>query len=308
MKYWRFEVMVIVLGIAVVAASLVVGPAATTHPTEIVAQLLIVVVLVGAAHWGRDGGFIAAVVATVIYLVMSLPAFAEHGLTADAVVPIAVHVGIYAFVGIIGGDVCGRVKYLFARISADPLLDEETGVYSARYAAQAIRSGAETYQRYKAPYSVVRVTAEPLVFEELRPGRRRAVLRQIAGATRGAVRLVDDVAYAGDGVFLVLLPQTDATGAETVEERLVRDIHELLGAAGRSIATEVLSCADRCEYLLGLARSLQLSTESTVEPEDDVGEGERAEAAQDERAGATDWEYPGADEKGSHAQAQDARP
>jgi len=265
-KYWRFEVLVIVLGIAVVVASIVIGPTATADPTEIVAQLLILVVLVGAAHWGRDGGFVAAIVATVIYLVMSLPAFAEHGLTSDAVLPVLAHVLTYAFVGIVGGDVCSRVKYVFARISGVPLLDEETGVYSARYAAQAITSGIESYERYQAPCCVVRVTAEPPVFAELRPGRRRTVLRQIAGALRGGVRLVDDVAYAGDGVFLVLLPQTDAAGAAAVETRLLRDVRELADGSERSITAEVLCCADRREYLLDLARSLEMPAESPEEP------------------------------------------
>lgn len=258
MKYWRFEVLVIVLGIAVVVASIVIGPGATADPMEIVAQLLIAVVLIGAAHWGRDGGFIAAIVVTVVYLVMSIPTFVEQGLTASSVLPVAVRVLTYALVGIVGGEVCGRVKYVFARISGDPLLDEETGVYSARYAAQAIRSGVETYERYDAPYSVVRVAAEPPLFEELRSGRTRAVLRQIAHAARNAVRLVDDVAYAGDGVFLVLLPHTDTSGAAIVEERLLREIRELVDGNERTIDTQVLSCADRVEYLLDLARSLEL--------------------------------------------------
>jgi len=239
-------------------------------------------VLIGAAHWGRDGGFVAAVVATVIYLVMSLPALAEHGLSGDAIMPVLMHVLIYAVVGIVGGDVCSRVKYVFARISGDPLLDEETGVYSARYAAQAIRSGAETYQRYKAPYSLVRITTEPLAFEELRPGRRRAVLRQIASAARCAVRLVDDVAYAGEGVFLVLLPQTDAAGAAVVEERLVREIHELLDRSDHSIAAEVLSCSDRYDSLLDLARSLEPPHEITAGEEDGARSGSEAAAGEDE--------------------------
>ena len=269
MKYWRFELLVLVLGIAVVTAGMVVGADATSDPTEVVAQLLVAVVLVGAVHWGRDGGFITAVVATLLYLVMSIPAFLEHGLTSDLVLTVGVHALTYGLVGVVGGEVCGRVKYLFARVSGNPLLEEETGVYSAQYAAEAIRSGIELWQRYQAPYSVVRVTVEPPVFDELRPGRRRTVLRQIASAARNAVRLVDDVAYAGDGMFLVLLPHTDLSGASIVEERLTREIHELVDAAEGTIGTEVISCPDKAEYLADLARGLG-STAYTEAPEEAV--------------------------------------
>lgn len=258
MRYARFELLVLLLGIAVVAGSVALLPKDAAGAADVVAQLLIAVVLIGAVHWGRNGGFVAAIVAVVVYLVVRMPDLLETGLSDSLVAEFALRVLTYGLVGVVGGEVSGRVKYLVARASSDPLLDELTGLYNARYASQAVSSSLDAWRRYQVPCAAVVVTIEPPLFAEIRQDRYRTLLRGVASALRGAVRLVDDVAYAPDGTFVVLLPHTGRAGAVVAEARIVRELETVLDEAQRThLSSEVISCEDRPDRLADLARMLE---------------------------------------------------
>ena len=72
MKYSRFETLVLAVGVAAVIGSLFFSMGAAPILEEIIAQFLLLGVLVGAVHWGRKGGFLAATVASLICIVMRL--------------------------------------------------------------------------------------------------------------------------------------------------------------------------------------------------------------------------------------------
>ncbi len=86
MKYRLFEGIVLVVGGAAILGSVLLSFGAPLITEEVIAQLLLFGVLVGAVHWGRNGGFIAATIASLIYIVMRIPlVVAAEGLTADVV-------------------------------------------------------------------------------------------------------------------------------------------------------------------------------------------------------------------------------
>lgn len=267
MRYARFELFVLLLGIAVVAGSVALLPKGATDPADVVAQLLVAVALVGAVHWGRNGGFVAAVVAVIVYLTVQMPSLMEAGLTGAFLAEFGLRALTYGLVGIVGGEVSGRVKYLLARASGDPLLDELTGLYSARYASQAISSALDLWRRYQVPCAAIVVTVEPPLFAEIRQDRYETLLRRVASTLRGAVRLVDDVAFAPGGTFVVLLPHTGRSGATVAAERIMRELDTALDEAHRDrLSSEIVSCEDAPERLAALARSLEpTSPEATEE-------------------------------------------
>lgn len=243
MKYSHFETLALVLGAGAIIASIFITPGATPQSAEVTAQLLLIVVLAGALHWGRNGGFLAALLAIAVYVAMRVPLLQSQGLSTAVVTLLITRAATYALVGIVGGELAGRIKYLFAKLSSDTLIDPHTGVYSARYAADAIASGLGQWQRYQTQYSIVVMTLPPAVFAALKASRARQLLRQVAGHLRNDIRMVDDLAVGETGTFFVLLPRTDATGAAVVAERLSRGLCELLGAREDAVGARVL-CAE----------------------------------------------------------------
>jgi GGDEF domain-containing protein len=277
-RYSRFEVLALVLAIAVVLGAMLVGPTAEPEPAAVVGHLLVVVVLAGALHWGRNGGFAVALLSTLVYVYMRLPLLAAQGFTNDLVVDIGARVLTYGIVGVIGGEVCGRLKYLFARLDNNPMIDEVTGVYNARYAASAIRAGVAQWQRYEVPYSVVVLGLSPTLFDQPGSLRARALLRQVASHIRNDIRLVDDLAYAGDGRFFALFPQTPADGAAVACDRLHRGLTALLGVKEQTIEAVVHSCQRNATALRHLADELDPEPEAVTPARDERREAAAADA------------------------------
>ncbi|MGB4442272.1 MAG: hypothetical protein WBJ62_08625 [Coriobacteriia bacterium] len=241
MKYSHFEALALVLGTGAIIASIFIAPTAAPQAAEVTAQLLLIVVLAGALHWGRNGGFLAALLAIAVYVAMRVPLLQTQGLSTDIVTLLATRAITYGLVGIVGGELAARIKYVFAGLSSDTLIDPHTGVYSARYAADAIASGLGQWQRYQTQYSVVVITVAQGVYATLKPTRSRQLLRQVAGHIRNDIRMVDDLAAGSTGTFYVLLPRTDAVGGVVVAERLAVGLREMLGARDDALSANILS-------------------------------------------------------------------
>ncbi len=243
MKYTWFEAIILAFGSLAVVSSMLIAPGIAPQTAEVVAQLLIVGVLAGALHWGRNGGFVAAIMATGLYVALRMPLLNAEGLTNDALALIAIRVVTYAVVGIIGGEVAGRLKYVLAGLENTTMVDRTTGAYSALHAARAIESALASWQRYQTPFSLVVMRIDPGLYEGLRPARHRTMMRHVAGTLRGDVRLVDDIAFRGQNEFIVLLPNTEPEGAAVAAARLHELACDTLGADDSTITTEVLACS-----------------------------------------------------------------
>lgn len=263
MKYSQFELLVLVLGGGAIVGSMALITGGDPQPAEVVAQLLVVFVLGAALHWGRNGGFSAALVATLVYVFMRLPLLLSEGFTREMLVLVAARVVTYGVVGIVGGELAGRTKYVFARFDANPLTDETTGVYNGRYAGAAIRSGVARWERYEMPYSVVRLSVSPAVTAGLRPQRVRHLVRQVASHIRNDIRLVDDLAHLGDGRFLVLFPNTGGAGAAVAGDRLHRGIIATLDVEEAALEVAVCSTENDTAALRKLAAELDPSPAAT---------------------------------------------
>jgi hypothetical protein len=241
LKYSSFERIVIVVSalaiVATVAMSLVAGPVSVP---ELVGQVLVLAVLAAAVHWGRNGGFIAAAAATITYALLAVPEVAAgHGLQPQTVQLVLVHAVVYAIVGVVGGEVCGRLKYQLAGIDGTSALDDDTRLYGESVVHGLASGGLARFHRYGTPFSVVELHLSPGLFAELRPVKRRAILRRVANHVRNDVRMVDDIGRLQDGRFVVLLPSTPVAGAEVVADRLRKGICDQLSALDDSITARV---------------------------------------------------------------------
>ena len=204
MKYSSFERLVLIVStVAVLGAATVNLLGGPVLWTELIGQVLVLAVLAAAVHWGRNGGFIAAAAATVVYAMLAVPEVAAGGLKPGTVQLLLVHVVVYGIVGVVGGEVCSRLKYQLARLEGASALDDDTKLYAEPMVQGLVTTGLGRFRRYSTPFAVVELTVSPGLFAEFRPVKRRAMLRRVANFVRNDVRMVDDIGRLDDGRFVV---------------------------------------------------------------------------------------------------------
>ncbi len=258
MKYSRFAQLVVGVGTVAVLATVFLSLRRGPIVEEAIAQLMLIGVLIGAVYWGRNGGFVAAVVATVTYAMLRIPMVADaQGLTGTVATLVVIRMVTYALVGVVGGEVCGRIKYVFAALENSSAIDEWTRVYNQRYIARIMQATLAQYRRYETPFSAVVISLAPGITENLRPSKARSILRAVASHIRNDVRLVDEVGRLDDGRFIVLLPSTPRAGGVIAAERLRSAIRDLIGAKEESVVAAVWGTPDDIGELETLTESVQ---------------------------------------------------
>jgi GGDEF domain-containing protein len=256
MEYGRFERLVISSTTALVLLSIAVSIAGGgADKAEIIGQLAIIFVMVAAVHWGRRAGTFAALAACLVYLALRLPLIAA-GLTPQALLLIVSRFAGYCLVGIVGGEIFSRVKYLFAGSNDSNMIDDWSRVYNQRYAARAIEQAVARHIRYQEPFSVILVQLEPVLTGTQRPQKLRGLVRTVASFIRDDVRMVDDVARLEDGRFVVLLPHTPGEAAPVVAGRLIEGICRTLGVKENCISTTCLGTESDTAALEELVASI----------------------------------------------------
>ena len=265
MTYANFERLVISVGALAIGATTLLSLLNQPLWEEVVAQLLLLAVLIGAVHWGRRGGFIAALIASGIYVIMRIPMLVADGLTEDLIVLMLIRTLTYGLVGILGGELCGRIKYVFAELEDSNGIDPLTKVYNVRQVARLIDSATAQYARYGTTFSVIVLNLDPALLSPLRKSRQRSMLRAIANHIRNDIRLVDELGRVGESTFAMLLPQTGGEGAAIAAERVRGGVRDLLGARDESVCTDVLAAPEDIEGLNELQSSFETATSDTVE-------------------------------------------
>jgi hypothetical protein len=93
----------------------------------------------------------------------------------------------------------------------------------------------ERSRRYRHAFTLIRVAPESR--RVIRPGRRRhEALDELAAGLRACVR-TGDVAWSEGSALYVLLPETDAAGADAVVERFRRAARAVAGDADVRVAS-----------------------------------------------------------------------
>lgn len=259
MDYAKFERLTIMIGAVAIVATAAFSFYPTPDIVEIVAQVFLLAVLVGAVRWGRRGGTLVAIVATVAYILMRLylPLQINYvpGVTVmpEFVRLLVVRSFSYALVGIVGGEACSRIKYAFARQQDDLAIDPSSRVYTSDFITRTIRAAVASFRRYGAPFSVVVIEIDQSLTQTLRPAKAATVVRTVASHLRNELRLVDDVGRYHGGAFLVMLPQTSKDDARAVAARLASGLRGTLGAADGSIRTQVFGSAEDIDEIEALA-------------------------------------------------------
>lgn len=256
MGYAQFERLVlsatVVLVLGTLAASMATG---ATGVAEIVGQLAVIAVMFAAVRWGRRAGTIAAVVASVVYLGLQLPVLSSATNARPALLILTRIVG-YCLIGIVGGELFGRMKYLMAASDDSGMIDQWSGVYNQRYIVHAIRQALARKTRYNEPFSLVLLELPLTNGNGGRSDKLRAAVRTAASFFRDDVRMVDDVSRLDDGRFLVLLPHTPGAHAPIVAERLAAGARKTLDLGAASVRTSCLCSVANADKIDSLVSQL----------------------------------------------------
>lgn len=239
MKYSRFELLALSVGSVSVAGAVLASLRGGLVVEEIVAQALLLAVLVGAVHWGRKVGTVTAALATLAYVLMRAPLLTRDGLSTDVVGLLVIRMLTYGVVGIAGGELCSRVRYLLARLESTSNIDESTGLFKERFITAMLRSMIGQYERYQKTFSVVTLSLLDPSMTSTRRIEPRSLLRAVATQIRGDLRLVDDVAHLDDGRFLLVLPHTGKAGAQIAANRVSEGVRRLVSANAEWVRADV---------------------------------------------------------------------
>ena len=188
MPYRRFEQLVIGLGALSILGTLALSmQQGNPGFIEIAAQLLLLGVLVVAVHGGRRAGALAALVASVLYMVLRIPVLsATAGVTLEGVLFMAARIASFGLVGIVGGEVCGRIKYVFARFDDSNTIDDWSRVYNQHHATHSIEQARARYTRYGEPFSLIVLTLSSALtadMSQITSGKRSAWWTRSAAST-----------------------------------------------------------------------------------------------------------------------------
>lgn len=264
MDYARFERLVIGVGAAAIIGTAIFALVPTFDAVELVAQLLLLAVLVGAVRWGRRGGTYAAIAAIVVYIALKWLTLPATGITADLLGLVAVRTLAYALLGILGGEACTRMRDTLARARGARAVDESSSAYTPQFLARLLTEAVGGFERYNLAFSVLVIGVDGRVTSGMGAAESAQMMHTIATRLLRGLRLVDELGRLPWAAFAIILPQTASAGAYIAADRLRADLREELRIEDAAITVRVLSAAEDLEAIKTLAEEAAQSEEASA--------------------------------------------
>lgn len=122
-----------------------------------------------------------------------------------------------------------RAESAHLQAAALSITDELTGAGTRRWVLERLADELARARRYGRVVSVALVDVDGIarINEAVGTDGGDAVLRATAGAVRAQLRTTDAVGRLRDDELLVILPETDAVGAQVISERLRKAVASL---------------------------------------------------------------------------------
>lgn len=218
MKYRKYELLFTSLGLAIVLGTTIIAINQQADPTDVLGQALLAPVLVLALHYGRRVGFIAAMMAVIIYIVNK---FYLNGYPTDLIpANLIIRSASYGLVGIIGGYIASRMKYLLIKFDDNDFIDKQSDIYNRKYMAKLIRLYVSKQERNQQDFTVALIKVEHWKFNLFAMNLKNKIIKETAKAICGNVRLVDELGHLGNGVYCLLMPETSLSNANIAINRI----------------------------------------------------------------------------------------
>jgi GGDEF domain-containing protein len=226
--------LVLLGGLAVLGALALLLYLRRVDTVEVLAVLLFVPVFLSFVLWKLPGGIAAGIAASVAYAALRLDAIDAVGAARFNGLIATRSLGYITF-GLLGGWAVRELERSLDKLDIYDLIDDETGLYNARFFLQETDLEMARAERYRSLFSVAVIELATSALESLARRQRTAVLQDIGRALRYSVRSVDRAVHArlpDRHLFAVLCPETGAEGADIFTTRTAASLVEFLGARG----------------------------------------------------------------------------
>jgi GGDEF domain-containing protein len=265
LKYSRFEVLAMVVGICAVVGTILATLSSTNRVADVVGQAMIVVVLFGGLHYGRKGALITFLAATGFYAIFAFSFTSNIG-TGTAVQIFILRMIVFAIVAVVAGELNVRLKYLFIKLEHHDYVDDITNLYNAKYLSKLIEKYISEFDRYGSKFSLTNITVSEDMLSALKKKARLKLIRDLGNSViRGNIRGADEAARLEGTTFSVLFPNTNYDGATCATIRVKSKISGYLDRHGLDtenddiIKTEIIEYPKHKDTIELLAVNLQNS-------------------------------------------------
>lgn len=138
-------------------------------------------------------------------------------------------------------DLMRKLLAVQQRLEVLSMTDDLTGLHNRRHLFGRFEEEFERAKRYGKTLSCVMIDIDDFKSVNDRFGHQKGdtVLRLIADIIRSHSRISDTVARYGGEEFVMLLPETDAAGAQFVAEKVRRVVEERNASGNQSISAQV---------------------------------------------------------------------
>lgn len=226
----------VALGFAVILATMIDAINSELGYGNLLGQALMAPVLFVALHWGRRSGQLAALAAGVIYLAATATGNdSSFGLISQEVVIRAI---AYGAVGILGGELAHKMKYVLAGIENENYLDQQTKVFDKSYLTRLIQNFISYHSRYTRPFSIIMITLTQAgaSADRLLPLDQKG-MRLSAMILRDNIRIIDELGCWNNTTLCVVAPDTATHDAPAACRRITRVLDEQLNGYGYNVGS-----------------------------------------------------------------------
>ncbi|MBV8984530.1 MAG: hypothetical protein JO248_08850, partial [Acidimicrobiia bacterium] len=235
--YNQVRILMLVGGLALLAITAGVSYVRRVETAEVAAILFFIPIFVAFVFTDWKGGLIVAALATAGYVALRWPAIEAIGAGRFTSLIFSRAVAFFAF-GAIGGLANQQLRGSLNKLDLYDQVDDETGLFNARYFLQDTDLEMSRARRYQTLFSVGAIDFPAAPLHALARRRRRGTLRQLGDLLADSVRTVDRAVHAHDGDrhrIAVVLPETAAEGANIFTERLATRIAAFLAQRGAAV-------------------------------------------------------------------------
>jgi diguanylate cyclase (GGDEF)-like protein len=236
MSYAATRRLVLIAGLGVLLLIAAVMFVRRVDTVEVLAAMLFIPVFLAFVFWGLPGGLAAGLGAAVVYAALRNPAMDAVGPGRFVNLIVSRGIGYVAF-GALGGWAAQQLERSLEKLDVYDQVDDETGLYNARFFVQHTDLEMARAARYKTLFSVAVVDIPTAALDRLGRRQRVALLKQLGRQVNGAVRTVDRAVHARDGGrdrLAVICPETGAEGARIFVGRLAESVAAFLRERGVS--------------------------------------------------------------------------
>jgi GGDEF domain-containing protein len=236
MSYAQARALLIAGGLAVLGLVALIMYLRRVETVEVVAVLLFVPVFLAFVTWDVVGGLVSAVVASGIYLALRRSAIQAVGASTFTGLIASRVVGLVVF-GVVGGWANGLLRASLTKLDLYDQIDDDTGLFNARYFVLQADLEKARSDRYKTFFSVAVIDVPVAWLDRLGRRQQRKLLRDLGRVLHDSIRTIDRAVHCvNDDAhrIAVIMPETGPEGARIFADRLSTSLLRWLGDNGAS--------------------------------------------------------------------------